>query len=235
MNRVGIGRSLRALRQRKGWRQQDVARKVGIGQPSVSSVEAGVVDAVSISTLERMLAAVDAELVVFVRWRAGDLDRLLDAGHADLVERTTTLLRGLGWQVHPEVSFSEFGERGSIDVLAWHPEARVVLVIEVKSEITAVEETLRRHDVKVRLARKIAFDRFGERPDHVARLLVLPRSSAARRRLASHEATFDAVYPARGRAVSRWLSSPSGPLAGVLLLEHGATARRQRRVKCTAA
>jgi len=230
MNRVAIGRSLRALRLRKRWRQKDLARKVGIGQPAVSGVEAGEVGAVSITTLERLLAAVDAELVVYVRWRGGDLDRLLDAAHADLVERATKLLRDLGWEVLPEVSFSEFGERGSIDILAWHRESRSILVVEVKSEITAIEETLRRHDVKVRLAPKIAFDRFGERPMHVGRLLVLPDSASTRRRLASHAATFEVTYPARGRSVTRWLADPTGPIAGVVMLSQSRAARRLRRV-----
>jgi transcriptional regulator with XRE-family HTH domain len=235
MNRVAIGRQLRALRQRKHWRQQDLADKVKVGQPTVSGVEAGKLDAVSLATLERLVAAVDAELVVYVRWRGGDLDRLLDAAHADLVEQVASLLRNLGWQVHPEVSFSEFGERGSIDLLAWHPLARIVLVVEVKSEITAVEETLRRHDVKVRLARKIFFDRFGERPAHVGQLLVLPRTSSARRRLGAHAATFDATYPTRGRSLADWLASPTGAVAGILMLAPSPAARRGQRIRAPAA
>jgi transcriptional regulator with XRE-family HTH domain len=230
MNRVAIGRALRALRLRKRWRQKDLARRVGIGQPAISGVEAGEIGAVSITTLERLVAAVDAELVVYVRWRGGDLDRLLDAAHADLVERATKLLRDLGWEVHPEVSFSEFGERGSVDILAWHRESRTILVIEVKSEITAIEETLRRHDAKVRLAPRIAFERFGERPTHVARLLVLPDTASARRRLTSHAATFAATYPARGRVVTRWLAGPTGPIAGVLMLPQTPGTRRPRRI-----
>jgi len=235
MNRVAIGRSIRALRQRKRWRQVDLAAAAGIGQPAVSGAERGELGVVSIATLERIVAAVDAELVVYVRWRGGDLDRLLDAAHADLVERSARLLRAHGWEVHPEVSFAEYAERGSIDILAWHPGARIVLVIEVKSEITGIEETLRRHDTKVRLAPKVAFARFGVRPTTVARLLVLPRTRATRSRLAAHAATFDAAYPARGRTVGRWLAAPAGPMAGVLMVPPGATARRPRRINRPAA
>jgi hypothetical protein len=54
-----------------------------------------------------------------------------------------------------------FGERGSIDLLAWHESSRTLLVIELKTELTSVEETLRRHDSKVRLAPGIARERFG--------------------------------------------------------------------------
>src|SRR4029079_17838803 len=81
----------------------------------------------------------------------GDIDRVADEGHAALVGLVAALLEGLGWQVRPEVSFSVFGERGSIDLVAWHPTARILLVVEVKTSLNSVEETLRRHDLKVRL------------------------------------------------------------------------------------
>jgi transcriptional regulator with XRE-family HTH domain len=192
-----IGRSLRALRLRKGWRQDDLGRRVGIGQSAVSATEGGDLDAVSARTLGRLFGEVGADLVLAVRWRGGELDRLLDRAHAELVERIAALLLSLGWQVHVEVSFARYGERGSVDVFGWHPSARVALIVEVKSEITGVEETLRRHDVKVRLAPHIAFDRLGERPAEVARLLVLPDTSTTRRRLQVHATTFGRAYPLR--------------------------------------
>ncbi len=165
-----------------------------------------------------------------VRWQGGELDRLLDRAHAELVERVARRLSGLGWDVHVEVSFARYGERGSVDVLGWHAATRTALIVEVKSEITGVEETLRRHDVKVRLAPQIAFERLGERPAHVGRLLVLPDTSTTRRRLADHDTTFRGAYPTRGRAVSRWLRRPEGTLAGVILIRglRGGSPHRRR-------
>ena len=61
-------------------------------------------------------------------------------------------LGGDGWEVVPEVSYSTFGERGSIDLLAWHQATRTLLVIEIKTELTSIEETMRRHDRRSRLA-----------------------------------------------------------------------------------
>jgi len=55
------------------------------------------------------------------------------------VERVLAELRGHGWLVAAEASFNRYGERGSIDVLAFHPADRVVLVVEVKSVIVADE------------------------------------------------------------------------------------------------
>jgi hypothetical protein len=110
-------------------------------------------------TLRRVLAVFEADVVLLVRWRGGDVDRLIDRRHAGLGEGVTHLLAENGWEVFPEVTFSEFGERGSIDIIAWHPASRTLLVIELKSELTSVEETLRRHDVKVRLAPQVVLDR----------------------------------------------------------------------------
>src|SRR3990172_10149409 len=108
-----IGRALRALRQRKGWRQWDLAQRVRIGQPAVSAVERGDLGAVSVRTLGQLLGETGAELVLNVRWQGGELDRLLDRAHAEIVERVARRLTGLGWDVHVEVSFARYGERGS--------------------------------------------------------------------------------------------------------------------------
>ena len=54
--------------------------------------------------------------------------------------------------MQPEVSCSIWGERGSIDLLAWQPRRRALLVIEVKTEITDVGATLATLDRKRRLA-----------------------------------------------------------------------------------
>jgi transcriptional regulator with XRE-family HTH domain len=237
MTPAAIGFTLRTLRMRVRLRQVDLGGRVGISQCAVSRAEAGDLEAVSLSTLRQLFEAVGGELVLDVRYRGGELDRLMDRAHAGIVEAVARRLTRLGWEVHVEVSFSDYGERGSIDILAWHAAKRVALVIEVKSELTSIEETLRRHDVKVRLAPKVVRERFGPVPATVARLLVLPDTSTSRRRLVTHEAIFSRAYPARGRTVTAWLRDPSGPLAGVLLERSPApiAQRVRRRVRAVAA
>lgn len=85
---------------------------------------------------------------LLARWRSGSVP---DARHAQLVGMAVNLLRSLGWEVEVEVTYSSFGERGSIDILAWWPFARIALVVEIKSEPASVEATLRKLDEKVRL------------------------------------------------------------------------------------
>lgn len=162
--------------------------------------------------------ALGAELIVTLRWRGGELDRLADEGHAALVGAVMQVLQAAGWLVQPEVSYSIFGERGSIDIMAWHREERVLLVVEVKTDLTSIEETLRRHDAKVRLASEIARERFGWQARAVARLIVLPGSATARRRVRRHASILGRAYPDRARSVRRWLHRPTGAFSGLLFV-----------------
>lgn len=118
-----------------------------------------------------------------------------------------------------EATYSVYGERGSIDVLAGHDPTRSLLVEEVKSELTSVEAVGRKTDEKLRLARRmLCRERFGWAPIAAARVLVLPATDTARRSVARHAAILDAAFPARGREVTRWLRRPAGELSGVLFV-----------------
>ena len=153
-----------------------------------------------------------------VWWRAGALDRLLDVDHAAIVAALTSLLGAAGWEIRVEVTYNNYGDRGSVDVLAFHPASASLLVIEVKTEIAAVEETLRKIDEKVRLAPNIARDRFGWTPRSLSRLLVLPDLSTLRRRVENQAAILDHVFPVRGRAVRSWVAQPRGAICGLWFL-----------------
>lgn len=216
MDDIRLGRRFRVLRHRLGWRQADVARVAGLSQDVISLVERGRIERVSTKALRRHARALDAELRIILDFRGADLDRLADEGHAALVGAVTQRLAELGWEVRPEVSFSVFGERGSIDIVGWHADSRTLVVIEVKTELASVEETLRRHDVKTRLAASVVRERFRWQPRAVARPLVLPEGSTPRRQVVRHDAVLRAVYPARGADLGRWLAAPSGSMAGLL-------------------
>jgi hypothetical protein len=113
------------------------------------------------------------------------------------------------WVAEPEVSFSIWGERGLIDVLAWHPTRRILLVIELKTEIVDLNEMLGTLDRKRRLAVEVARAR-GWRPLAVGTWVVVARSRSNRRTLADHETVLRAKLPADGLAIRRWLKDPSG-------------------------
>jgi transcriptional regulator with XRE-family HTH domain len=228
MDDLRIGRIGRALRHRLGLRQRDLGDRIGLSQGEISLFERGRIDGMPIRTMRQILRGLDAELVLVVRWRGGDLDRLLDAVHASLGDVFARLLAADLWEAAPEVSYSIFGERGSIDLLAWHAESSSLLVVEIKSEIATVEGTLRKHDEKVRLAARIAKERFGWDAVVVARLLVLPEHRTIRRQIEDKAGLFGRVYPARNVAVRRWLRAPAGPMSGILFLPDTNQARGVR-------
>ena len=115
---------------------------------------------------------VDASVAIEVRWRGAAIDRLLDEDSRLVVGGGEFFAHRLVSRL--EVTYSEFGERGSIDILAYHAGARVLLTVEVKTELAAVEATLRKIDEKVRLAASVSRDRFGWEVRNPSRLLVMP-------------------------------------------------------------
>jgi hypothetical protein len=135
-----------------------------------------------------------------------------------------------GWTVEVEATFQVWGERGSIDILAWHATTRTVLVVEVKSTVPDVQGLLAGLNRKTRIASVLARDRHWA-GGQVSRLLVLPDDRTARRRVQALASTFEAVLPERGIAVRRWIRSPGGrPLAGILFLPNLNPEKGRQRV-----
>ncbi len=190
-----------------------MASVAGVSRTTVSSIERGLWRSMPLRTLATVAAAVEADVEVLVRHRGGELDRLLDAAHAAIVAALSSQLRETGWRLANEVRSNHYGDRGSIDLLAYHPATRTVLVVEVKMQITSAEEMLRRLDVKVRLAPMLVPERFGERPARVVRILAVTASSANRARVSRLEPILETAFPLRSRALTGWLRAP-GPVPG---------------------
>ncbi|MCJ7710247.1 MAG: helix-turn-helix transcriptional regulator [Chloroflexi bacterium] len=220
MDDVAIGRLVRVIRRRLGLRQADVAERAKVSQQLVSLLETGGLGRLSLGTARGIASTLGAELVVTVRWRGAELDRMRDEGHAAVVATIASILKAEGWLTAAEVTYSEYGERGSIDLLAFHPETRILLVVEAKTEVVSVEETLRRHDAKVRLAARIARQRFGWSSVATCPLLAITDTRTARRRIERHDGVFGRTYPVRGWAARAWLRKPAVG-AGLLLFLTG--------------
>ena len=69
-----LGSLVRAVRVRKGLRQQDVADVAGVSRATVSRLEAGNVGKLSLDTVERIASVVDVRTELVGRWRGGDGD-----------------------------------------------------------------------------------------------------------------------------------------------------------------
>ena len=175
MDPVPLGLAIRTLRRRHGWTQHALADRAGVSQSAVSRAERGEGRSLTLRTLERIAEALGARVAVRLYWHGEELDRLLDAAHAGLVDQVVALLRASGWDVVPEATFSIYGERGSVDVLAYHPEHGALLVIEVKSAVPDMQLLLAGIDRKGRLAPGLARGR-GWDVRTVSRLLACRRT-----------------------------------------------------------
>ncbi len=213
MERRTIVRTLRALRRRRRWSQRRLGHELGISQAQISRRERHALEQCTIADVEKWSTALGAHLALDLRV---DGERpLADARHAELQNWLVSVLRRAGWLVDAEVSFNYYGDRGRIDILAFHPVARRLLVVEIKTQFTDVQDLLGRLDVKRRVAPNLAAQRRWPAATTVP-AFVFTESSTVRRRIASHEALF-AHYSLRGRSAMAWLRHPDTALpSGVL-------------------
>lgn len=216
MDDAALGAALRALRHRRGWRQTDLAKRAAVSDSLVALLESGAAERLSLPAVRRIAAALDVRLRWDVGFRAQELARLRDADHARLGELLVRRLEGLGWLVVPEASFNHYGERGRIDLLAYHPTTRILLVVELKTTILDVQAALGDLSVKTRVASVVARE-LRWRPLAVLPLLAVAETTTNRRRIADHARLF-ARLSLRGRSALQWLRNPAGLPDGLLIL-----------------
>lgn len=163
----------------------------------------------TVGTLLEIAGALAVRLDLEPRWRGGDLGRTLNSGHSAMHERLAAMFAGLaGWVTKPEVSFSIYGERGVIDVLAFHTMTRALLVVELKTDLVDANALLGTVDRYTRLARHVAAER-GWRATTVSCWVVLRDTMTNRRRVAAHVHLLRAAFPVDRREMRAWLRNPT--------------------------
>lgn len=218
MDAVRVGLAFRAVRIRRRWRQQDVAGHAHVHRSTVSLVERGHWESLSLGKMLKVATVLGIRVDVTARWKGGDLDRLLNAGHSALHEVVSALFDELPeWVRQPEVSFAIYGERGVIDLLAFHATTGSLLVIELKTEIVDVQDLVGRVDQKVRLAARVARERDWQ-PRSTSCWVAIRETRTTRRRFAAHRSMLRSAFPDDGHAVRTWLVRPEGPLRALSLL-----------------
>ncbi len=212
-----LGAAFRAVRLRRGWRQADVARAARVSPATVSRIERGHIGSLSVDTWRRVAAALDIRIDFVPRWRGGELDRMLAAGHSAMHETVARELREIGWMMAPETTFSIYGERGVVDILAFHPLTKALLVIELKTQLVDVQALIGSVDRYRRLAPQLARER-GWTVTSVSCWVILRETPANHRRLAAHATVLRTAFPQDGRRVRGWLGKPDGAIAALSFL-----------------
>jgi hypothetical protein len=186
-----------------------MAAKAGVPRTVIVDVEAGRLAKVTVGDLRAIAAQAGGWLELRLRTPTDDAVRLLYASHARLQAAAMSCLRRAQWECVPEASFSIFGERGVIDVLAWHQAHRAVLVVEVKTALVDVGDLLATMDRRIRLAAAVARER-GWLAETVSAWIVVRDSRTNRRRLAG--TVLREAYPTDGRSIGSWVDQPRGAL-----------------------
>ena len=227
MEALRAGKVLRIVRRRRGLTQAELAALAGVAQQTVSLLERGKAEDSPLRLVKEVAAPLGITVDLILRWKGPELDRLADARHARLVKAVVARL-GADWQVVVEYTFNHYGDRGSVDVLAWHAGARILLLIEVKSELDGLESVLRSMDVKLRVVPPLVARERGWRVKSLGSVLVLPDESTTRRTVARMSPIFDVALPTRTVAIRQWLLKPVGSLRGVWFLADTPTRRALR-------
>lgn len=215
MDDRAFGRLVRAARLRRGWRQVDLEAAGGIDQTSQSRLEGGRLAGFTLRALRAAVTPLGMEVRLQAIGPPYSLREPRDAVHARLVELVAAMLRRGGWTVLPEYTFNHFGERGSVDLVAWHPRRRALLIVEVKSRIIDIQELLSAFNRKLRIVPITVRTTRGWNPIAVGHVLVVAEGTSQRRMIRAYATTFTSVLPASGRAIRAWLKDPVGHLAGV--------------------
>lgn len=152
MDRLGVGRLLRILRIRRNWRLTDLAARTGLSSTTLHRHEIG-----SISSLERLeihARALDVRIDLRPVGRSAELPRTLDEEHAAIVNALAAAFQAHDDRVEVEATFSEWGERGRIDLLAQF-ENRLV-VGEIKTDLGDLQDLFGAMNAKARLGPSVA-------------------------------------------------------------------------------
>lgn len=227
------------MREHLGLTQSELARDAGVSQGVVSRAERGMAGGMTVDAVDRIVSALGGALYLDLRFRGGIADRLLDRVHASLVDHVVAALSE-EWEVVVEYTFNHFGERGSVDILAWHARTRTLLIVEVKSVFTDLQAMLASIGRKLRVLPDIVRRDRGWDPLAVGRIVVASGTTSNRRIVERHRAIFGASFPARAGAIRTWLRAPSGPIAGVWFVSQDVvptlrtTGRRRRAARGSA-
>jgi transcriptional regulator with XRE-family HTH domain len=180
-----------------GWTQAELGRRADVSQAFVSMVENMRVSDLTLETATRLLAAMGARLTVGVSAPfLGDRELQRDPAHARCASYAAARLIRAGWMTATEVEVGSDRSRGWIDVLAYEPSLRLLLVIEIKTEIRdvgAIERTLGWYEREA----WAAAGRLGWRPKRVLGCLLLLDTDATEVRIGDNLAAFTHGFPIR--------------------------------------
>jgi len=199
--------------------QAEVAAAVGVSRAYVASIESGRANP-SLEIVGRIGAALGLELqLVGRRPIVLNSPAQRDAVHAWVSGYVGRRLGRIGLDIRREVTIGHRRTRGWIDLLAYDPQRRLLLVVEIKTWIDDLGAIERQLDWYEREAPSRA-RRFGWRPLRVSSWVVALASADVDDALQRNRDVIDAAFPGRARDLARLLSREDGTAGrGIALVD----------------
>jgi transcriptional regulator with XRE-family HTH domain len=225
---------VRTYRTRLGLTQAEVGAVAGVTRGYVAAVESGRANP-SLDVVERIADALG--LIVDPAYRApsvhGDRDQV-DALHARCLGQAERRLRSIGIATAREVEIVHARSHGWIDLLAFDPGTRILIVIEVKTwldDLGAIERQLGWYERSALEAAR----RMGWAPERSMPWLLVLATAAADRFVRDNKQTLEVNFPARARQMLAVAGGrpPIGPLSRGIALIDPASHRSEWLVRST--
>lgn len=178
--------------------QAAIAGALGISRSRYAEIESGHAQPTT-AMMDRIVEALGVRLHLTTSTVVVTIQRPRDTVHAHCSAYTARRLRAAGWLVLREVEIHEGRFHGWVDIVAFHPGTRCLLIIEVKTSIDDVGRLERQLGWYERaVLRAIPAD---WRPERVGTWLLALATTEVDTALAAHRAVFDEVFPSRAGAM----------------------------------
>ena len=202
-----IALSVSDLRKTLGWTQAELGRRAHFSQSFVSRVERALRPDLTFADATRLLEAMGARLTFAVSAPfLADRELQRDPAHARCSSYVAARLKRDGWLTATEIEVGGDRSRGWIDVLACHPAQRLLMVVEIKTEIRdlgAIERTLGWYEREAWVAAR----RLGWQPSTLVGCLFLLATEMNEARIGDNQAAFSAGFPIRATELRRIMAS----------------------------
>lgn len=175
--------------------QRELGDAAGISRSLIAAIEAGQANP-SLEVVMRIGDALGLNLQLVGRPPLVIGPRTRDAVHARCSGYVDRRLRAVGWQTRREVEIASDRSHGWIDLLAFDPRTRVLLIIEVKTwldDIGAIERQLAWYE---RAANDVASG-IGWQPSSVTSWLLVLASEDVENSLRRYRDLFRIAFPRR--------------------------------------
>ena len=191
--------------------QEQLGTTVGVSRGYIAKIEAGRANP-SLAIVDRVAAALGLEIELVAR------SPIVIGGQRDLVHARCSgyvdgrLIRA-GWLTSREVEVVHGRSHGWIDLLAFDPRTRTLLIVEIKTRLDdfgAIERQLGWYD---RSAFEVAH-RLGWRPRRVTTWLLSLASDEVEGAARANRAVMARAFPARAREMTRFLAGDIGAMRG---------------------